>query len=450
VNTQALHLPGWLPPESGPPTTPPRLLHCLLLAALLHLWLVLLLGNADGGTAQQGKGVWGAINITLRGPKTLGGTADVKPPELLPPSGPAGTATSPRFGGTVREPGPALAPEPGAAQLGNWTATPLPKSDKAELPAAASPTPRQDAPQSSIGPPPTQGRVTEERATELPATPPGPIPVQAPPPAPMPSAEPAPTPSPERSLSSTLSRLGGQPAPVQPLNNNPVDNPSLRPLALPARLPDLAPPLPAAPVVPPVSTPPPPTPAPALVAPVSPAAPPAAVASPAPAAAPPGPEPAPVDALPVLRTLGGTGPMQPQTTSPSAALQTDTAPASAPTLPTLQRTPALGPAVAAAAPAAPDAGPRAGQDVATPASNAASAAPRLNLQLARPRSGELPRGGSTGVLSLLPRPPETASQLSKDIDKAAKPDCAKAYSGAGLLAVPLLLVDSLRKDGCKW
>jgi hypothetical protein len=161
------------------------------------------------------------------------------------------------------------------------------------------------------------------------------------------------------------------------------------------------------------------------------------------------PPPAAIDLPPVLRSLGDSAPL-PSQAATAPALQSVTEPATAPTLPTLQRSPALGPALNGPAPAAQDAGPRVGQDVATPAANAASAPPRLNLQLARPRGGELPRGSSTGVLSLLPRPPETASKLSKDIDKAAKPDCGTAYSGGGLLAVVPLLLDSVRKDGCKW
>jgi len=100
---------------------------------------------------------------------------------------------------------------------------------------------------------------------------------------------------------------------------------------------------------------------------------------------------------------------------------------------------------------APDAGTRVGRDVATPPSQAASAPPRLNLELQRPRGGELSRFSSTGVLPLLPRPPELPDKLAKDIKKAAKPDCKDAYAGAGLLAVVPLAVDALRKDGgCKW
>ena len=109
----------------------------------------------------------------------------------------------------------------------------------------------------------------------------------------------------------------------------------------------------------------------------------------------------------------------------------------------------VGPGVPRPAAGAPDAGARAGRDVATPAAEAASA-PRLNLDLARPRGGELSQQGSRGVLQLLPRPPEIRSKLAEDIEKAAKADCRTAYSGAGLLAVAPLAADALRGKGCKW
>ena len=96
---------------------------------------------------------------------------------------------------------------------------------------------------------------------------------------------------------------------------------------------------------------------------------------------------------------------------------------------------------------APDAGAVVGHDVATAPSSPASA-PRLNLDLVRPRGGEISRQGSRGVLSLLPHPPE--SKLANDIEKAAKPDCRTAYSGMCLLAAVPLALDAVRKEGCRW
>ncbi len=104
-----------------------------------------------------------------------------------------------------------------------------------------------------------------------------------------------------------------------------------------------------------------------------------------------------------------------------------------------------------AAPGLPDAGVQVGHDVATPPAAPASTPPRLNLELARPRGVELSRHSTTGILQLLPRPPELPAKLARDIDKAAKPDCRSAYGGAGLLAVVPLVVDAVRKEGgCKW
>jgi hypothetical protein len=96
-----------------------------------------------------------------------------------------------------------------------------------------------------------------------------------------------------------------------------------------------------------------------------------------------------------------------------------------------------------------DAGARRGHDVATPLSLPASA-PRLNLELARPRGGEISRQGPGGMLQLLPHPPDVKSKLARDIEKAARPDCRTAYAGLGLLAVVPLAVDAARSKGCGW
>ena len=91
-----------------------------------------------------------------------------------------------------------------------------------------------------------------------------------------------------------------------------------------------------------------------------------------------------------------------------------------------------------------------GVDVATPPSVPASA-PRLNLNLPRPRPGELSSQSGRGVLQLLPRPPEAKSKLAIEIENAGKADCRTAYSGMGPLAAIPLAVDALKKDGgCKW
>ena len=96
-----------------------------------------------------------------------------------------------------------------------------------------------------------------------------------------------------------------------------------------------------------------------------------------------------------------------------------------------------------------DAGARVGHDVATAPSLPASA-PRLNLDLVRPRGGLVSPMGARGLLPVLPHPPEQPSKLARDIGKAALPDCRKAYGEMGLLAVVPLVADAVRDKGCRW
>ena len=98
---------------------------------------------------------------------------------------------------------------------------------------------------------------------------------------------------------------------------------------------------------------------------------------------------------------------------------------------------------------APDAGARLGHDIATAASQPASAA-RLNLDLVRPRGGLIAAQGSRGLLSVLPHPPELKTKLEKEIELAGLADCRKAYSAMGLAAALPLAADALREKGCRW
>ena len=87
------------------------------------------------------------------------------------------------------------------------------------------------------------------------------------------------------------------------------------------------------------------------------------------------------------------------------------------------------------------------RELPAPPTNAASEPRKLDLSLPRNFNSN---PASRGMLPLMPPPPERKSKLSQDIDKAAKPDCRKAYSGVGLLAVVPLAVDAVREGGCKW
>jgi hypothetical protein len=109
------------------------------------------------------------------------------------------------------------------------------------------------------------------------------------------------------------------------------------------------------------------------------------------------------------------------------------------------RTPPARPSIGA-----PDAGAQQGHDIAT-APSAPPSAPPLDLDLRRPHGGEISRQGSHGVFRVLPHPPETESQLAKDIKKSARPDCRDAYGEKnGLLAVVPLARDAVKGTGCKW
>lgn len=445
----ALHFPPAAPPlklvVSRPaavwPAPPPLVVaepamsatmkRCLLLALLLHVWLVLMLGNAPGGTAAPGQGVAGTLNITLQGPETPGATEVSAPPVPAVPEGAAGNATLPRWGGAVREQAVVVPATPGAAQLGRWSATPQPA----------------DAPEA---PPPPPGRVVEERAQ------PAATAVLQAPPARGPAAAPAlPALAPEAAapalpqLATPLEAPTALPVPAAlptPQSAPPAERrlatPAARALpALGAALPS-APTVPAAPVLLPSAAglPLPETITPRLQRTARPEAAELPALAPAAAVVPEAPPLAPAPAMPAppaLQPLART----PQPASlPSAVLAPGATPAATPSLPP-----------AAFTPGAPDAGSRLGVDVATPPAAAASVPPRLNLQLARPRGGELSRGRSGGVLPLLPRPPEVDEKLGRDIAKAAKPDCKDAYRSAGLLGALPLAAQALKADsGCKW
>lgn len=137
----------------------------------------------------------------------------------------------------------------------------------------------------------------------------------------------------------------------------------------------------------------------------------------------------------------------PAAATPVAATAEPAAPAAV-AAPVAAAVPAA-PAAPVARVAPPDSGTRLGHDVATPAA-AASAPPRLDLELRRPRGGTLSRWDTRGVLPVLPRPPETDEALGQAIGKAARSDCRRAHAQAGLAGAAPLVADTLRDAGCKW
>ncbi len=395
---QDLPLPARLLP--WPAALPTTLARCVLLALLVHVWLLLLLGNAPSGTAAPGKGVGGAINVTLRGPVSEGARAVPMPHEPL--QAPNGSAATPRWGGAVRESEAAPATEPGATRLGEPAlrpseqaqaaaptvpvppATPAPPAPPAQ--AQQDPAPAAPVLERQLSAPPALAAAQAPLAPSPPAVQPLPLPALA-----QPTAVVAASPA-ERQLGSALMQLPAAPAAARsPLR--PSTAVALPELAAPAALADAPAPLRRLHAAPTAARPAEPDLPHSAEAPVS------------------TPTPTPASALPSMPA--------PQPQAPPSA-------------------------------GAADAGSRVGHDLATPAAAAAST-PRLNLQLARPRGGELSRTSTGGVLPVLPRPPERDDKLARDIDKAGKTECRNAYSALGPLALIPLALDAVRKEGaCKW
>lgn len=102
-------------------------------------------------------------------------------------------------------------------------------------------------------------------------------------------------------------------------------------------------------------------------------------------------------------------------------------------------------------PGSPDAGAQRGRDVAT-APSAPASAPRLNLDLDLPTSqrGPVASSRSRALLEIAPNPPELKTKLQKEMEKALREDCRKAYAENGLLALGAIALDALRAKGCKF
>lgn len=111
----------------------------LLLAVLLHVWLVLVFGNATG-TAAPGEGVWGSLTVKLTG--RSGGEPGAPPGEPnreWRDNGAPGSGDPQRQGGQVRPESPATQ-DTGAAALGRWNPREVaPEAARTEDPSDAPP-----------------------------------------------------------------------------------------------------------------------------------------------------------------------------------------------------------------------------------------------------------------------------------------------------------------------
>lgn len=460
-----------------PPPAPRLLQRCLLLAVLLHVWLVLVFGNATGSAA-PGQGVWGSLTVKLLG--RSGGEAGA------PPADSGAVATPGR--GNPRE----------VAHADDASDTPTNRATL-DLPEGFRPVEREN-----LSPPPPRVAPAESLAAELPSSVGR---LEAPPEAATTALPPVTRLRPPTPAAETPPLTADLPAPVQRLESaSPAATGAAATLPRPAEL--RAMPAPAA-VAPGAELPPPvrrlEAPTENRAAPALPRAaelrsmPPSTATLPPPTAAlpsavqrleapagdsaaatlpraselrPAGAAQPPMAALPsaqdlpaAVRRLESTdaastvAPMQ----TPANARMDAVAPAAASlsdlsnALPGSVAAPA-GPArgdpnanpyaAPKASPGSPDAGPRASVEAALPPTPGASA-PRAPLNLSLPR-GDIGARRGPGLVELLPQPPERKSKLEQSIEDAANKDCRKAYSNAGILAAVPLAIDAARGKGCKW
>ncbi len=425
----------------------------LLLAVLLHVLLVLVVGNAPGGSAKPGEGAWGPLNVRLKGDRFEPGSGE--PATVLPERGPPGEAKQPRAGGAVREraPTPEERRTPGAARQGQWRLQPGDELT-GDAPADRSAPPVSTTPAPTVTPSPTP-----------------PAPAPSPTPAPVPT--PAPTPAPEPPPAITTLTTPGEatitaPTRIAPARETATARPTPATEALQAPSPTLQLPERPAPIlsetpttlrridrtpIERIQTPAVPTElkAPAELPPLTPA--PAAAPQPAPTPTPAPPTPAPTPAPPAPTPAPAPSPTPPAATAtpaPTAQPRAATTPSTTPAPPNrVSLDGATTPTTTQPSVGAPDAGARTGHDVATPAS-ASPTAPKLNLDLNPSRGPMRPRGTPSGVISAVPKPPEDKDALAEEMRKAGQQDCRKAYADKGLLAVVPLVRDAARDKGCRW
>lgn len=449
-----------------------QLSQSLLLAALLHVLLVLVFGSAPGGQARPGEGVWGRLSVRLNldEPQAQSGPPHPPPPD----QGLAGAGKTRRYGGAVRAADDAAArlPEPGAARQGRWQAEPSPDAQTQALEptrgdVGAAPPPVERLPEAirPLAQPalPTLDALPEaprlprrlgavpasptRAAQPLPALAPAPVAVPELAPLPrlrLPSAQPDTLPRLDRAAPAAIDAVPGLALPEPTTRQLPDSPPMMRPAER----------LPAAPL-PGVS----PLPQPLERAPVPPRLMPAAPESAlrrSSVAAPPAPltpatrtaTEAPLASAPEIKPLSEPSPVaRPDQAGPAASARPEPIAPSVPVAPSLA--PVMPPVVSAPVPAGPDAGPRLGHDVAT-APSAAASAPPSRLDLSLPRAGELSGRSSRGVLQLMPLPPERKSKLGEGIENAARTDCREAHRDSGLVGGAVIAADALRGKGCRW
>lgn len=476
-----------------PPPDPRQLQRCLLLAVLLHVWLVLMFGNATG-TAAPGEGVWGSLSVKLLGrsggdpgapPGEEGDRSAASPPRDANPA-PAGAAELGRQNPQDVPPEAARSDQPSPAPPSTATLElpegfrPIERQDLGPPPRTAPPAlPTPDLPSAAIArlearPDAAVAPLAPAASLRTPSRPaealPQPSDLPAPlsrleAPAPSPAAAPLLRPSELRAAppQAALAPSTELPAPVQRLEAPTAAVTTTRlPRAADLRTsPDAVSTLPAATALPSTVQ--------RLEAPAGDASTTAPLPRPgelrtaAPAATTALPSrqdlPTSISRFESADAAAGVTPLQRApnaragVAAPGASALSELAgnvpgEVSAPAGPARGDPNASPYAAPKASAGSPDAGPRLGPDLPSPPTAAASA-PRAPLNLSLPR-GDMTARRSPGLVELLPAPPERKSKLEQAVEDATNKDCRKAYSGAGILAVVPLAVDAVRGKGCNW
>ncbi len=464
----------FVPAEGERDAARARLTQYMVLAALLHIWLVLVLGSAPGGQAAPGEGAYGSLTVKLQGPVAQAGADVAQEPQS---NGPPGKVRQQRSGGMVRPINePVRQDQAGAETAGAWR--PLESANDPNLAPPIAPEVKPLSPSALDAvaelPRPTATLtdnaqvVTPDRVQALPKL----QTEHAPSLAPLPGAAydalrpaltlkdvpqrvaPAPGAAPSKLAPSRTADLA--PLPTQDfdaLRARTLSEPSVRtapttPAAAPAKLPSLeAPrlaPLPshALDALQPMRTStlgessPPLQPVPAVQGVQGANAPSKLPSSRAPdlPSLPPADLPAGPAASPTTSTTTSTT-ANPASPSPRPAI------GNAPQGPSASPTPTPG--------GAPNAGSQQGHDVATPPSASPDRKP-LNLNLPLARGPMAANHGGSGILPVVPKPPDMKTEIEKAVEKARRDDCRKAYADNGLLAALPLAADAARDKGCKW
>ncbi|MFY2564811.1 hypothetical protein [Achromobacter ruhlandii] len=155
----------------------------------------------------------------------------------------------------------------------------------------------------------------------------------------------------------------------------------------------------------------------------------------------------------------GPGLSAPPAARASPALPMSAPPAAAPVVPSSGAARSAGPRARPGATSTPAAPPRptAAMPAITPGSSATlpsapSAAPARDFRWRAEDAAAqgAPHARGEPRVNLAPKAAAEPSALARGIAQSARPPCREAHAHMGLLAAPLLLVDALRGDGCKW